>query len=294
VKSTVRLAALAVTAAALTAGALGVAGAAQAAATTALTVSPLQGSWQFGAGNPADAINLSAPGATCATGSAYYVSALTTVGSDASVVTSGALVTSVATLGADLAVPAQTGSLATGSVQTKADAILPTGTSDIGLSAEDAAKPVGTVIASSTFSLVGACLNSSFGLVSSFVTPVDVSAATRAPKPADWPANSYYDNLQWSWDARATASLSLIVAPTTVHTWQSAKVSVNATGLQTGTVTIKDGSKVLTTVCINNGKAVGIIPPLGTKGAHSLTAVFDGSSTVKPASSAAFTVTVVK
>ncbi|GAA3256646.1 Ig-like domain-containing protein [Dactylosporangium siamense] len=268
------------------------------AATTASTVSvkPLAGSWQFGDGNPADTVTLAAPVASCPAGSSYYINALTAQGSEATAAESGALLTDTIELGADRAIPVQAGSFTGGNTQLLVSTILPAGTSDFELSPEDAARPVGTVIATGAFSIVGACLDANLAIISSYVTPVDISASTRAPKPASWPADTFYDNLQWRWDGRATSNTGFVAFPTTVKVNKPlvALVQVTASGTTpTGTVQIKDGSTVVATATLVAGVGVALVRGLNPAGNHILTAVYSGDANVRPGTSAPVTIRVV-
>ncbi|MDP9797237.1 hypothetical protein J2S43_005749 [Catenuloplanes nepalensis] len=255
-------------------------------------LSPLSGKWQFGTGNPSDSVTLTAPAAACPAGSTYYINALTAAGREADVVTAGAPLAPLVTLGADLAIPAQSGTFTGGSTQLLVNSILPAGTSDLELSPADAAKPVGTVLATAPFSVVGACVDSSFAVTTYAATSVDISAATRAPKPADWPANTFYDALQWSWDARSATTVDAHVYPTRVKRDQAVWAVVDTSATR-GKVQVLDGTKVVATADLCEGYALVRIPPLTTKGQHTLTVVFTGSDTHRPATSAPITVTVI-
>ncbi|MER7004958.1 Ig-like domain-containing protein [Dactylosporangium sp. NPDC000555] len=269
-----------------------------AAATTGstVTVKPLSGSWQFGDGNPADTVTLVAPATNCPAGSQYYLNALTKEGDEANVISAGTALAAPVALGADLSIPVQTGAFNNGNTQFLVGGILPAGTSDAALSAADAAKPVGTVIATAPFSIVGACVDANFAVVSSYVTPIDISAATRAPKAADWPVDTFYDVLQWRWDGRADAAAGFFAFPTTVKVNKPliALIQVTADGsTPTGTVQIKDGSTVVATATLFHGVAAAIVPGLNPAGNHRLTAVYSGDSHVRPGTSSPVTIRVL-
>ncbi|MER7276881.1 Ig-like domain-containing protein [Dactylosporangium sp. NPDC000244] len=277
---------------------LGALGAPAQAATggSTVTVKPLSGSFQFGAGNPADTVTLAVPATNCPAGSTYYVDALSKVGDEANIVVNGAPLAPVVTLGSDLAIPVQAGTFNDGGVQNIVKGILPANTSDVGLSPEDAAKPVGTTVATGAFSIVGACADADFNLLASWVTPIDVSAATRAAQPADWPADRFYDALQWRWDGRATSGSGFFAFPTTVKVNKPlvALVQVTSTNgkIPTGTIQIKDGSTVVASARLVLGVAVAIVPGLSPAGDHQLVAVYSGDANVRPGTSSAVTIHV--
>jgi subtilisin family serine protease len=88
--------------------------------------------------------------------------------------------------------------------------------------------------------------------------------------------------------AAASVVLSPTSAGTTTHVRATVTVSPSAA---TGTVTCRDGSKVLVTATLSAGKAVCTLPLLA-KGTHSINAVYSGNVSYAPVTSAGVTLKI--
>ncbi|MDP9797240.1 hypothetical protein J2S43_005752 [Catenuloplanes nepalensis] len=261
-----------------------------------LTFTPKSGQHQFGDGNPTDRFTITPATADCPTGSEMYVDVLSPQGSEDGWLTAGTPITASGIIirdpsaGPILTVPAHEAHFQNNVVQDMVGQILPAGTTDERLSPADAAKPVGTVIAEGQFSVFSVCLNgSAVETARSDIHTVTFRAATRAPKPANWPAEQFYDVLQWSYafDSDGTDQPEATTVTLTASPGGSAQagaaVSLTATvtpSAATGSVRFLDGSTEIGTKAVTAGQASLTTSDLQT-GAHSLSAVFTPDDATK-------------